>query len=533
MTMPNESPARGRAGPTPRRLFTTAERQFAGRISRLAHTNPFVPESIACVKEALGPDFVPVDPVWSMRPQLQQSDPNRMRLQERVEAVARASRERLAAGARPRDEEGELYQDLCLYRAYFRHEANLFRTVEGDARAAAQRTSWRRFSEEIRQALAVPGLRLLAAEDPAHLYACFFQLSRAAHHIYFHIVGRSMPAARLRAAVWQSIFTHDMRRYRRSLYQKMSDVTTLVTGASGTGKELVARAIGLSRYLPFDPRTERFAAEPAEAFHVLDVSALSPTLVESELFGHRRGAFTGAVEDRAGWLETCPRLGTVFLDEVGEIDPAIQVKLLRVLQERTFQRLGETVPRRFDGKIIAATNRDLAAEIAAGRFRADFYYRLCADVIRTPSLAEQLRDAPGELSSLVLFLVRRVVGEQDSGELAAEVELWIRTHLGPDYEWPGNVRELEQCVRNVMVRGEYRPLPSPRSAGAPGGSLEASVSDARLTADELLDAYCALVHARTGSFVEAARRLGLDRRTVRARVARSRTAGAGRPRPQA
>jgi transcriptional regulator with GAF, ATPase, and Fis domain len=102
-------------------------------------------------------------------------------------------------------------------------------------------------------------------------------------------------------------------------------------------------------------------------------------LIESELFGHRRGAFTGALADRAGWMEVCPPAGAVFLDEIGEVDSSIQVKLLRVLQSRAFQPLGGTDTRRFEGKIIAATNRDLPVEIRAGRFREDFYYRLCSD----------------------------------------------------------------------------------------------------------------------------------------------------------
>src|SRR5205807_1091162 len=115
---------------------------------------------------------------------------------------------------------------------------------------------------------------------------------------------------------------------------------------------------------------------------------------ESELFGHARGAFTGALQDRGGRLEECSALGSVFLDEIGDVDPAIQVKLLRVLQSRSFERLGETKPRRFEGKILAATNRDLAAEIRAGRFREDFYYRLCSDIVVTPTLADQLRASP-------------------------------------------------------------------------------------------------------------------------------------------
>src|SRR5260370_14529610 len=202
-----------------------------------------------------------------------------------------------------------------------------------------------------------------------------------------------MPAARLRAAVWQSIFTHDMRRYRRTLYARMRDFAEVGTGASGTGKELVAGAIAQSRYLPFDDKKLLFA-DDAASFFPINLSALSPTLVESELFGHRRGAFTGAVGDRKGWLETCTQFGSVFLDELGDLDPTIQVKLLRVIETRTFHAVGDTATRQFQGKLIAATNRDLAAGIRDARVREDLYYPLCSDHIATPSIAEHTAGAP-------------------------------------------------------------------------------------------------------------------------------------------
>src|SRR6185369_1282817 len=143
-----------------------------------------------------------------------------------------------------------------------------------------------------------------------------------------------------------------------------------------------------------------------QTFFPINISALSPTLVESELFGHRRGAFTGAVADRRGWLETCPDLGSVFLDELGDMDPAIQVKLLRVIETRTFHPVGDTAARQFRGKLIAATNRDLSAAMAKGQFREDLYYRLCSDQISTPSLAEQLAASPGVLRELVFYMAR-------------------------------------------------------------------------------------------------------------------------------
>jgi transcriptional regulator with GAF, ATPase, and Fis domain len=295
----------------------------------------------------------------------------------------------------------------------------------------------------------------------------------------------------------------------------MGDITTLVVGESGTGKELVACAIALSRYVPFDPRAHAFA-DWMGAFVAVNLSALAPTLIESELFGHRRGAFTGALEDRAGWLETSATGGTVFLDEVGELAGEIQVKLLRVLQTRVFQRAGETRARPFRGKIVAATNRDLTAEIRAGRFRSDLYYRLCADVIATPTLREQLADDPDDLRNLILVLAPRIAGAGERDGLANQVHRWIERNLGPGYPWPGNMRELEQCVRNVLVHGSYRP--AGLVTGTPGDPLCDPIRAATLTADEVLRRYCTHVYALTGSYVETARRLGIDRRTVRAKI---------------
>jgi transcriptional regulator with GAF, ATPase, and Fis domain len=296
----------------------------------------------------------------------------------------------------------------------------------------------------------------------------------------------------------------------------MHDLTTLIIGPSGTGKELVAQAIGAARYVPFDPARRAFAEDFTAFFFPLHLARLPATLVESELFGHRRGAFTGAVQDRAGWLETCPAQGTVFLDEIGELEPALQGKLLRVLQARAFHRIGETRERSFHGKLIAATNRNLALEIDAGRFREDLFYRLCGDVIETPSLTAQLRETPGELGHLLRVLAARVAGEEEAEVLAAEAEGWIGRNLGPGYAWPGNLRELEQCLRSVMVRGEYRPRRAPPAPGPE--DLAAAIQAGTLTAEELLRRYSTLVFARTGSYEGAARQLGLDRRTIKAKV---------------
>ena len=500
-------------------LFRDTERRCATALVGLGYCNPFLPERMAYEREILGEDFAGTGDAWHKQAAAEAVRPNIELLTQRAKALADGARERLLAGKQPSDAERGLYEDTALYYLFNKYTQPFFEYVtdaeQGKANPSDLTVLYDRFQEDTVHYLGVPGATFALGET-GHLFACFFQLRRAWHNIYDNIIGGSMASARLRAAVWQSIFTCDMRRYRRALYRRMGDITTLVTGPSGTGKELVARAIGLSRYIPFDARAKRFATDVAQCFYPINLSALSPTLIESELFGHKKGSFTGAVADREGFFDLCPADGAVFLDEIGELDPAIQVKLLRVLQTRVFQRIGEPTERRFEGKIIAATNRDPAEEMQAGRFRQDLYYRLCSDLIVTPSLREQIEGSPEQLHNLLLFITRRVAGADEADSLAAEVTEWIETHLDPDYAWPGNVRELEQCVRNILVRRTYQPsaaqTPKPREA-----FLDA-VRAGRLTADDVLRGYCTLVYAETGSYVETARRLGRDRRTVKDRV---------------
>jgi DNA-binding NtrC family response regulator len=487
------------------RLFETArEKHLAAETAALAYANPFLEERIVHEQRFLGQEYVPSEPYWSL-----QADADRKgnvdRITELSARLGATLRDRLAAGAKATDEERALYEDVVIYVVYERYRNGFLELAERGEKGRV--AFWPAFRRDLVEFLPE------RAQDAAHLFACFYQVRRAFHHIFTAIVGRSLAAAKLRAAVWQSIFSHDMRRFRRSLHARMADATTLITGPTGTGKELVARAIGLSRYLPFDERSERFAE--GSSFVSLNLSALSPTLLESELFGHRKGAFTGAMHDREGYLESCGEHGTVFLDEIGEVDPAVQVKLLRVLQNRTFQRLGDTATRRFRGKIVAATNRDLTAEIARGRFREDFYYRLCSDIIATPSLDEQLRGEPDELRHLVRFISARVAGEEEAAPLTAQVCDAIAGMR--DYRWPGNFRELEQCVRSVMLRGSYTPAAPARPSDA-RLRIAAQIADGAFNADELLRHYCTLLYAADRNYARVAARLGIDRRTVKAKV---------------
>ncbi len=504
-------------------LFESSDRRFAESFSRLVTSNPFLPEWVGRERELLGSDYREAPRVYAWHPGWtpDSAHANLGEVGDRVDRLVDRARQRLAEGRAAAEKERVLYADLALYRLYRHHALPLDGLIAepGPGKPPAAAAVWEAFRKDFEGLFGPTGQAFPSGHEPAHVFACFFQLRRAVYHIFHNIVGLSAPAARLRGAVWQSIVTHDMKRWARSLCHGMRDFPTLITGPSGTGKDLVAQAVGRSLHVPFDPRKGRFVADFASSFHALNVSALAPALVESELFGHAAGSFTGAVADRKGWLEKCGPHGAVFLDEIGELDPGIQVKLLRVLQSRCFQPVGLTEEREFAGKIIAATNRDLAAEMRAGRFREDLYYRLCADRVTTPSLREQFADRPEDLPAMVEFIVRRVAGPKESAALTAEVVAWIDARLGRGYGWPGNFRELEQCVRSYAIRKEYVPLAPVRSADARRGLAEA-VAAGSLTADELERRYFTLVYAGAGNLQEAARRLGRDWRTLRAKLDR-------------
>jgi len=208
-----------------------------------------------------------------------------------------------------------------------------------------------------------------------------------------------------------------------------SDATILIQGENGTGKELVARAI--------HDRSERREHQ----FVVTNCSAFNDNLLDSELFGHKRGAFTGAVADKPGLFETAD-LGTFFLDEIGDMSPALQVKVLRVLQEGTFNRVGDTETRQVDVRIIAATNRDLATMVKDGRFREDLYYRINVINVHLPALRERAEDIP----VLIDYFLGRHRRNRRPKRLAPGCLAQMLA-----YPWPGNVRELENEIERLVV----------------------------------------------------------------------------------
>jgi DNA-binding NtrC family response regulator len=283
-----------------------------------------------------------------------------------------------------------------------------------------------------------------------------------------------------------------------------SRATVLITGESGTGKELVANAL--------HQRSPR-ASGP---FIKLHCAALAESLLESELFGHEKGAFTGAMARKDGRFSLADG-GTLFLDEIGEISPAIQVKLLRFLQEHEFERVGGTQTIKVDVRVIAATNRNLADEVAKGRFREDLYYRLNVVSLEMPPL----RDRRGDIPALAKFFLDKYA--KQNGKTIEDLSPQT-LELLVGHDWPGNVRELENAIERAVVltpgnQIEPRALPTTVRPSSPTGAMSGGPAIPGATMAEL-ERYAILetMKACGGSTSKAAEMLGISARTIQYRL---------------
>jgi formate hydrogenlyase transcriptional activator len=282
-----------------------------------------------------------------------------------------------------------------------------------------------------------------------------------------------------------------------------TDSTVLITGETGTGKELIARAI------------HRGSARSTRAFVTVNCAAVPPSLIASELFGHERGAFTGALQRRQGKFELADG-GTIFLDEVGELPPDTQMALLRVLQEREFERVGGGRPIKINVRVIAATNRDLQGAVAAKDFRADLFYRLNVFPVEVPSLRQRRSDIP----LLVEYFVHRYAkraGKKIDGISEQSLDL-LR-----DYPWPGNIRELQNVIERAVIVSDTNTLSIDERWLVRQRVVEPDAQtplDDELTAHERsrVEAALAASKGRVSGPTGAAARLGVPRSTLESKI---------------
>jgi transcriptional regulator with AAA-type ATPase domain len=343
--------------------------------------------------------------------------------------------------------------------------------------------------------------------DATRHVALFFQMRRCFSLVQHEIVGVSASVKKLKEDIWSNVFTHRMGWYLSYLWDEMEDFSTLVLGPTGVGKTSVARVIGRSGFIPYDASTKRFKENFSEIFQSINLSQFPPSLMESELFGHSKGAFTGANEAHKGIFEMCNTHGSIFIDELGEIGEDLQVKLLNVLQERTFTPVGSHERKKFSGRVIGATNQDIHNLVRSGKFRSDLYYRLCSDIIEVPSLRCRLQEDSKELGIILKRLFHRV-SSTVTNEIIEMTERNLVKSVGKDYAWPGNIRELEQAVRRMCISGRYdhASLHGPAATG---------VFDSQPTAKDLLETYAKHLYGELGTYEAVAKAMDLDARTIK------------------
>jgi transcriptional regulator with AAA-type ATPase domain len=477
--------------------LSTSDREFFQWVDRAAFTNPFSPQRLEFDYRIANKSF---------RDEAERVEYLRSAVSSRVEKLASQG---LADLRRYGGEERGLMRNVFLFEAYHNFFERLDDLIVAQTRAGDAPVRVANADE----CLGLLGRRGFPADDARRFFGIFFQLRRAYYFIIQGLLGESACMKEFRRRLWDNVFTHDIRWYDRYLWSRMEDFSTLLLGETGTGKGTAAAAIGRSGFIPFDERKGCFVESFTRGFVSLNLSQYPETLIESELFGHRKGAFTGAVEAHEGVFARCSPNGAIFLDEIGDVSTPVQIKLLQVLQERTFSPVGSHEKQRFRGRVIAATNQPVDLLRDRKVFRDDFFYRLCSDVLTVPPLRQRLQESSAELEFLVRHLVARMT-DAPAPELVALVMEVLGGSVGAHYAWPGNVRELEQAVRRILVTGRYEGdtrgiAPDLRSR------LLAELDRGSLDADALLASYCTLLHQRHCTIEEVARRTNLDRRTVK------------------
>ncbi len=477
-----------------KRGLSPSERERFTLIARAAYANPFGSERDDLDARIIG-ESAPTD--VSLR---------------RVLAAVSGIVTKLAEEGRARLDafEGE---DRALMEKVFLFDAFHLFMEEFDSHIVEQERSG---GDPLPVPFASDALTLLAARDftetsAIRYFEIFFQLRRAFHFIQRRIAGISPSMRRLRMNLWNNVFTHDLDGYDRVLHPRMEDFSTMLLGETGTGKGAAAAAIGRSGLIPFDPRRGRFAESFTHAFVAINLSQFAETIIESELFGHRKGAFTGAVETHQGVFSRCSPHGAIFLDEIAEVSVPIQIKLLKVLEERVFTPLGSHEVHRFEGRVIVATNRPLNELRRRGEFRDELFYRVCSDIIHFPPLRDRIAESPEELRVLVETLASELTGGCDAEREACLMDA-ITAGVGAGYAWPGNVRELSQCLRRILLTGAYGG--DRMSDEGSGDGFLAQVGSGALDAETLLAGYAARLFRTYGTYEEVARRMKVDRRTA-------------------
>jgi DNA-binding NtrC family response regulator len=514
-----------------------AVRQMLARIAQLALMNPFDPRRLALARAVvpygLRPERLPGDELLDAQYRL-------------LDVVSRVA-DRIGDPAVASPEDLAMYRAAAIYALWDEHRDGIQALVRADG---VEVPFWDKF-------VATYGrLRLdqadLGVPAPGHLLALMVQWWRNVAIISKSLPGNAPCVVALRVAVFRANMGPDLCTYAAGLYRCMDEIPVLITGETGTGKERVATCIGQGGYIPFDEQKRCFVMPYRTAMHVKNLSTVPHDLLASELFGQKRGSFTGATADRVGLFAIVVAYGSLFLDEIGEIPEWVQVMLLRPLENREIVAVGDTQPREILGRAIFATHQDLEAKCAAGEFRADLLERMNGVRIHLPPLRNILAESPEELWRYVKgFLTDRKITDAARRDVwTQQIVTYIRKEMA-GHGWTRNLRELRHLTERFLL--SEGTMPKPKVVPAPLGPVmqaasaeeEESVASrapmtvampssgffgprakrGELQAEDLLRAYVTEVYVLNDmNLAETARITGLDWRTVRKLIDHERVA---------
>ena len=473
------------------------DRKFFHLVEKVTFENPFAPEREKALQELTGVTDAVGDKLKELAKPIVQKKINKLDLKGAADFN------------HYKGEDKRLVRIALLYDAFYRFRNNFDVLIQDQIKSGDNPIAVS-FADDV---VALLERRGFNHEEAVRYLAFFYQLRRAYFFIDKTLVGQSQAMRKLRSNLWSNIFTQDPRWYENFLWDRMEDFSTFLVGETGTGKGTAAAALGRSGFIPYLEKKKQFAESFTKNFIEINLSQFPETLIESELFGHKKGAFTGAVEDHKGVFARCRKYGAILLDEIGDISIAVQIKLLKVLENRSFTIVGGHCKERFQGRVIAATNRCLDDLRKEGKFRDDFYYRLCSDVIYVPSLREQINEDPNALEILINHTIQRIIGEPGQN-LAAELKSIISREIVPTYEWPGNVRELEQAVRRILLTKHYKGTPC-EDTPIKLTQFVSDIEDGNLSAQEVMTSYCNMLYEKHKTYEKVAEITRLDRRTVK------------------
>ena len=423
--------------------LTTTEQHFLGTIQKIAFSNPYSEECRqACVEFSNNKITSPHTLLESASAQVDQ-------------LLGRLKSENKLDMALYSEEDRWLLHHGILFLCHYRFTPGFIKLIDEQFRQGSLNVTVT-FAAD---ALGMMTRAGMSTEIAQRYFSFFYQIQRAQYFLNETLIGDSPSINRLRHDLWNTIFTHDFKLYEQFLWESIKSISTVFVGEPGVGKATAARSVVCSGYVPFEDKTMTFAEPFNDFFKTVNLAQHSGVRLESELFGHQKGAYTEAVENYQGVLSRCSSYGVIYLDDITKMPGPVQAKLSTVLQHRTFSPVGSHNTQTFDGRVMASSRVSSKQLVKSGELREDLYYQLCVNEIHIPPLRQRFKELPSEFELMIRHVIKQFTGQQTDA-LVGRVIDGFHEHITPGYNWPGNISELEQIVKKILLVKNYESKPT-------------------------------------------------------------------------